>query len=117
MSLLPKVEAFDFHGWDGIRLSNGIVDAVCVPEIGGRLMQFKLGPHDYLFRNPDLLGKRFSYAEHAGDGQLIDWKNYGGAKTWPAPQGWDGEPGSGPDRRTPCWIRVAMTTKLVWRPS
>ena len=84
-------EEIDFHGWDGVRLSNGIVDAVCVPEIGGRLMQFSLGPHDYLFKNPDLLGKRFTFDEHAGDGTIINWKNYGGAKTWPAPQGWDGE--------------------------
>ena len=85
------VDEFSFHGWDGVRLSNGIIDAVCVPEIGGRLMQFSLGSHDYLFMNPDLLGARFTYEEHAGDGELINWKNYGGAKTWPAPQGWDGE--------------------------
>ena len=91
MLLAATVEDIDFHGWDGVRLSNGIIDAVCVPEIGGRLMQFRLGPHDYLFMNPDLLGKRFSYEEHAGDGTIINWKNYGGAKTWPAPQGWDGE--------------------------
>lgn len=91
MASLPTVEEFDFHGWDGVRLSNDIVDAVCVPEIGGRLMQFSLGPHDYLFMNPELLGRRFTFEEHAGDGELINWKNYGGAKTWPAPQGWDGE--------------------------
>jgi hypothetical protein len=91
MATLPTVEEFSFHGWDGIRLSNGLVDAVCVPEIGGRLMQFSLGPRDYLFMNPDLLGQRFTYEEHAGDGELINWKNYGGDKTWPAPQGWDGE--------------------------
>ena len=91
MAVLPTVEELNFHGWDGVRLSNGIIDAVCVPEIGGRLMQFSLGPHEYLFMNPELLGKRFSYEEHAGDGELVDWKNYGGAKTWPAPQGWDGE--------------------------
>ena len=91
MASLPTVEEFTFHGWDGVRLSNGIVDAVCVPEIGGRLMQFSLGAHDYLFMNPELLGKRFTFEEHAGDGELINWKNYGGAKTWPAPQGWDGE--------------------------
>ncbi len=90
MSTLPTVEEFEFHGWDAVRLSNGIIDAVCVPEIGGRLMQFSLGPHDYLFMNPELLGKRFSYEEHAGDGTIANWKNYGGAKTWPAPQGWDG---------------------------
>lgn len=86
-----NVEQFGFHGWDAVRLSNGIVDAVCVPEIGGRLLQFSLGPHDYLFMNPDLLGARFTFEEHAGDGELVNWKNYGGAKTWPAPQGWDGE--------------------------
>ena len=91
MAILPSLEEFDFHGWDSVRLSNGIIDAFCVPEIGGRLMQFSLGPHDYLFMNPDLLGKRFTYEEHAGDGTILQWKNYGGAKTWPAPQGWDGE--------------------------
>ena len=24
-----------------------------------------------------------------GDGSIAAWKNYGGGKTWPAPQGWD----------------------------
>ena len=91
MRYLPTVEERAFHGWDGVRLSNGIIEAVCVPEIGGRLMQFSLGPQDYLFMNPELLGTRFSYEEHAGDGSLLNWKNYGGDKTWPAPQGWDGE--------------------------
>ncbi len=91
MPLAAKVEEFDFHGWGGLRLSNGIIDVVCVPEIGGRLMQFSLGSHDYLFMNPDLLGKRFTFEEHAGDGTILGWKNYGGAKTWPAPQGWDSE--------------------------
>ncbi len=90
MPMAVTVEKLLFHGWDGVRLSNGIIEAVCVPEIGGRLMQFSLGPHDYLFMNPELLGKRFTYEEHAGDGTIINWKNYGGAKTWPAPQGWDG---------------------------
>ncbi len=91
MPLTATVEALDFHGWDAIKLSNGLLEALCAPEIGGRLMQFSLGPHDYLFMNPDLLGARFSYEEHAGDGELVNWKNYGGDKTWPAPQGWDGE--------------------------
>ena len=91
MRYLPFVEELPFKGWDAVHLSNGLIDAVCVPEIGGRLMQFSLGPHDFLFMNPELLGKRFSYEEHAGDGTIVNWKNYGGAKTWPAPQGWDGE--------------------------
>jgi len=91
MANFPTVNPLPFHGWDGLRLSNGLIEAVCVPEIGGRLMQFSLGPQDYLFMNPDLLGARFSYDEHAGDGAIVNWKNYGGDKTWPAPQGWDGE--------------------------
>ena len=91
MRYLPFVEEIPFKGWDGVYLSNGLIDAVCVPEIGGRLMQFSLGPQDYLFMNPELLGARFTFEEHAGDGELVNWKNYGGAKTWPAPQGWDGE--------------------------
>ena len=91
MRYLPFVEEVPFKGWAGVYLSNGLIKAVCVPEIGGRLMQFSLGPQDYLFMNPELLGKRFSYEEHAGDGALVNWKNYGGDKTWPAPQGWDGE--------------------------
>ncbi len=89
--MAATVEEFDFHGWHGIRLSNGLIEAICAPEIGGRLMQFSLGPHDYLYMNPALLGKRFSYEEHAGDGTILHWKNYGGGKTWPAPQGWEGE--------------------------
>lgn len=84
------VEQINFHGWAALRLSNGLVEAICVPEIGGRLMQFRLGPRDFLFMNPELLGKRFSFAEHAGDGAILNWKNYGGDKTWPAPQGWQG---------------------------
>ena len=91
MRYLPFVEEVPFKGWDGVYLSNGLIKAVCVPEIGGRLMQFSLGPQDYLFMNPELLGARFSYEEHAGDGALVNWKNYGGDKTWPSPQGWDGD--------------------------
>ncbi len=91
MNKSPTIEQFDFHGWGGVRLGNDWVEAVCVPEIGGRLLQFSLGPHNFLFVNPDLLGKRFSYEEHAGAGKLINWKNYGGGKTWPAPQGWAGD--------------------------
>ena len=68
MRYLPFVEEVPFKGWDGVYLSNGLIKAVCVPEIGGRLMQFSLGPQDYLFMNPELLGARFSYEEHAGDG-------------------------------------------------
>ena len=79
----------DFHGWSALRLDNGLVTAHLVPELGGRLLQFALGGHPFLFVNPQLVGKRFTPAEHQGDGSLLSWKNYGGDKTWPAPQGWE----------------------------
>ena len=53
-------------------------------------MAYDLGDYSYLFVDPELAGKLFTAAENQGHGELADWKNYGGAKTWPAPQGWDG---------------------------
>ena len=64
---------------------------VAVPDIGGRVMALDLGPYAYLFVDPDLAGKLFSAEENQGDGSLAAWKNYGGDKTWPAPQGWDND--------------------------
>lgn len=80
----------DFRGWPAASLTNGLVRAVAVPAIGGRLMAYDLGEFPYLFVDPDLAGKLFSAAENQGRGALADWKNYGGDKTWPAPQGWTG---------------------------
>jgi hypothetical protein len=79
------------HGWEAIRLENSYLSALVVPEIGGRLMEFRLGSQQFLFVNRDLLGKRFTFEEHQGDGSIRLWKNYGGSKTWPAPQGWDND--------------------------
>jgi hypothetical protein len=81
----------EYHGWDAIKLQNRLVTALAVPEIGGRLMEFTLGSQQFLFVNQELLGKRFTPAEYQGDGTLVHWKNFGGAKTWPAPQGWDND--------------------------
>lgn len=74
------VEKIDFHGWhDSYRISNGIVDVVVVPSIG-RIMQYCFTGHPEtspLWINPAEEGK-------APDGA---WRNYGGDKIWPAPQG------------------------------
>ncbi len=79
----------DFRGWSAYRLGNEFVQLVAVPAIGGRIMAYDLGTHPFLFVDPDLAGKLFSPEENQGDGSLAAWKNYGGDKTWPAPQGWD----------------------------
>ena len=84
-----RIEEVDFHGWQAIRLSNGIVELVAVPDIGGRIMALDLGAYPYLWFDRNLAGKLFSAEENQGDGGIGSWNNYGGDKTWPAPQGWE----------------------------
>ena len=84
-------ERADFRGWEAVYLRNGFVTLAAVPDIGGRVMAYNLGDYPYLFVDPDLAGKLFTAEENQGDGSLAAWKNYGGDKTWPSPQGWDNE--------------------------
>jgi len=87
MTVLPSTP---FLGWDAVELANPSLRTVVVPDVGGRLLQLWLGDHPFLFVNRRLHGKLFSPEENQGDGTIASWKNYGGNKTWPAPQGWDG---------------------------
>jgi hypothetical protein len=79
----PVVARADFHGWESIALRNPVAEAVVVPAIG-RIMRFGLrvgggdAPPGPFWSHPNLtptLG-----ADENG------WINYGGDKTWPAPQ-------------------------------
>ena len=79
----------DFHGWNAYEIGNGLIRLVAVPDIGGRFMAYDLGDYPYLYVDRPLAGKLFSPEENQGDGSLAAWKNYGGDKTWPSPQGWD----------------------------
>ncbi len=81
----------DFHGWNAYEIRNDLVRLVAVPDIGGRIMAYDLGPYAFLYVDRALAGQLFSAEENQGDGSLAAWKNYGGDKTWPAPQGWDHE--------------------------
>lgn len=83
--------AVAYRGWDAVQIANRFVRLVAVPAIGGRVMAYDLGDHPFFFVDPHLAGKLFSAQEHQGDGSLAAWKNYGGDKTWPAPQGWETE--------------------------
>jgi hypothetical protein len=83
-----RVEEGSFLGWRAAHLENGLVRLVAVPDIGGRIMAYDLGPYAYLYVDRQLAGRLFSATENQGDGTLASWKNYGGDKTWPAPQGW-----------------------------
>jgi hypothetical protein len=81
-----RVETASYRGWSSYRLSNDLVELHIVPDIGGRVIQFSLANHPFLFVNQELAGHIFPAEENgaAKDG----WKNYGGSKLWPAPQGW-----------------------------
>lgn len=75
------VQKIQYRQWpDSMVLSNGKVEAVIVPAIG-RVMQFRFaGEEDGPFwENAELFGK-------SPDPKSLTWGNFGGDKTWPAPQ-------------------------------
>ncbi len=86
-----RIRQGPFRGWEACYLENEYIQLVAVPDIGGRVMAYDLGPHPFLFVDPNLAGKLFTPEENMGDGSLAAWKNYGGDKTWPAPQGWESD--------------------------
>src|ERR1700730_17085713 len=73
-----RVEAVDYKGWHAQQLSNRWVQAIVVPQNGGRLMQVSFAGHAYMFVNPKFAGKYLPPA--AGE-----WFNYGGDKLWLLP--------------------------------
>jgi uncharacterized protein DUF4380 len=75
----------NYLGWRTLRLSNGLVELFVQPELGGRIIQLCLGSHDFLYVNPRHRGRIYGPEENC---PAAGWKNYGGSKVWPAPQGW-----------------------------
>ncbi|MHB8994420.1 MAG: DUF4380 domain-containing protein [Armatimonadota bacterium] len=85
-----SAEEIDYHGWRALRLTNGMVTVVAVPDIGGRIMEYKLGGHPYLWTNPTELGKTYPQPRTE---QERTWHNFGGYTLWPAPpERWKGPP-------------------------
>lgn len=82
-------------GWDGYVLDNGLARVSVAPAVGGRIIQYEVGGHEFFWVNKDLAG-RAPAADGLGPGGA--WLNYGGEKLWPAPQGkggpdeWPGPP-------------------------
>jgi len=85
-----RAEEIDYHGWRALRLTNGMVTVVAVPDIGGRIMEYKLGAHPFLWTNPAETGKTYPPAQTEAERR---WHNFGGYKLWPvASQRWQGPP-------------------------
>ena len=85
-----RAEEFTYQGWQALRLTNGLVTVVAVPAIGGRIMEYKLGDHPFLWVNPDEAGQLYDPPQTEEERA---WHNYGGSKVWLAPQSqWGGPP-------------------------
>ena len=69
-------------------MNNKLVDLHIVPEIGGRVLQYKLGDYGFFLVNEELYNKK---PPVSGVGPDDTWLNYGGDKLWLAPQGWDND--------------------------
>jgi hypothetical protein len=81
-------DMYNAYKWKTIHLGNDLVDLEVVPEIGGRVLQYSLGDHDFFWVNRELENTR---PPASGVGPEGEWLNYGGDKLWPAPQGWDND--------------------------
>lgn len=79
-----RIESINYKGWQAQQISNSWVQLMIVPQNGGRLMQVTFAGHEYLFNNPQLLGKYFPPTNGK-------WFNYGGDKLWLLPEGNDDE--------------------------
>ena len=90
-----RVSDVDYHGWKCKSLTNGRIEVLVAPQLGGRIIQLRLGDTEYLWVNPKLAGKVVTVATGKvadAAGQAKDppeWANYGGDKLWPAPQGFE----------------------------
>ncbi|MEV6640064.1 DUF4380 domain-containing protein [Amycolatopsis sp. NPDC051371] len=71
-------------------LERGDLRLGLVPELGGRLLSLRHRGVELLWRNADLVDGDLHSDYTPNSGRMGDWVNYGGDKTWPAPQGWDG---------------------------
>ncbi|MEA5594713.1 DUF4380 domain-containing protein [Rivularia sp. UHCC 0363] len=74
------IKKINYQGWeDSYILSNSQIEAIVVPEIG-RIMQFRFqGGENTFWEDSQLYGKIPNLKSE-------EWNNFGGDKTWPAPQ-------------------------------
>jgi hypothetical protein len=80
----------DYQGWRALRLTNGMVTVVAVPDLGGRIVEYKLGGHPFLWANPAERGKTYPAPRTEADRAYHD---FGGYKLWPvASARWQGPP-------------------------
>ena len=79
---IDSVTNYNTWGWKAIVMRNELITMATMPAIGARVMQYDLGTHPSMFVNQSssVLGKTYTPANNNS------WYNFGGYKTWPAPQ-------------------------------
>jgi hypothetical protein len=85
-----EVTQVEYRGWQALRMSNGLIVLIAVPDIGGRVVEYKLNGHPFLWTNPEEYGR--TYDPPGTESERV-WHNFGGYKVWPAPQSEWGGPG------------------------
>ncbi len=89
---VARVVADGIYGWDSLVLRNQYVRLDVVPTLGGKIMGFGLHGYQVLWHDTTREGE---VVNDQGYGFGEKFFNPGGAKVWPAPQGWNG-PGEWP---------------------
>ncbi|GLZ12219.1 hypothetical protein Acsp04_24540 [Actinomadura sp. NBRC 104425] len=87
-----RVRTDESGPYEVVWLDNGHLRLGVVPRLGGRLLSLVHEGAELLWRNPELLDDRLhpvgGHRPAPTSGPMANWANYGGDKTWPAPQGW-----------------------------
>jgi hypothetical protein len=78
----------DTYSWTTKYMGNDLIELQVVPEIGGRVLQYKLGDYGFFLVDQGLYDEK---PPASGVGPGDTWLNYGGDKLWLAPQGWDND--------------------------
>ncbi|MBW2309417.1 MAG: hypothetical protein JRG73_21070, partial [Deltaproteobacteria bacterium] len=76
------VEEITYQGWKALKMTNGLVTLVAVPQIGGRIMQYRLGDQSFLWVNPAEVGNIYP---PVADVSELTFRDFGGYKIWRAP--------------------------------
>ncbi len=77
---LQSIPDYRQWGWDAVVMRNEFITISTVPAIGGRVMQYDLENLPSVFTNPAELGQVYAPSQYS------PWHNFGGHKSWPAPQ-------------------------------
>ena len=94
-----------FFGREAYRLFNDQLSITVVPALSGRVMELIVGSRNLLWINQPLLEGRAG-----GDPAFGGWKNWGGYKTWLAPQAhWPDPEAQSEDIDSVEWEVVART--------